>query len=77
ERFVSFGLLRFTAWEAAFLHSRKGIIDEEMWIAWDGGSRILVAGPGFARFWNEAASAFAPSFRRYIEVEVFRETKSG
>ena len=63
-------LARFGGWESAFLSHQKGILDTESWAAFDGGLRLLVAGSGFARFWDEFAGAHAPSFRGYIEREV-------
>ncbi len=72
RRFRTLALIRFGTWEAAFLNHQKGMIDNESWKAFDGGARLQTSGPGYVRFWQEAASAHAPSFAHYVDENVFR-----
>jgi hypothetical protein len=67
RRFFEYCITVFGNWEAAYLHRQNGIINDELWQAWDGYYRLHFPSPGLARFWEGARSGHAPSFRDYID----------
>lgn len=70
-RFVNLSILRFAAWEQAFLNHREGLLDEERWRAWEGANRHLFDNPGTRRFWEQNRPVHSPSFQSYIDARVF------
>ena len=70
-RFVNFAYGVYGMWEHAFVSHRRGLIDTEFWLAWDGAGRSLWAGPGFRKFWEQERSGHTPIFQAYMDAEIF------
>ena len=71
ERFVSHAYGTFAMWEDALLSHRRGLIDKQIWIAWDGVGRSIWTGPGFEKFWEQEGRTHSPMFQSYVNTEIF------
>ena len=71
ERFVSHAYGTFAMWEESLLGHRRGMIDDQIWISWDGAGRSLWSGPGFKKFWEQEGKTHSPMFQDYVNSEIF------
>lgn len=72
-RFVLYAYAGYAMWEDAYISFRRGLIDCEIWDAWDGGARSLLTGKGYEKFWVQEGHAHSPMFREYVDSKVFEK----
>ena len=73
--FYEFTVWRLAGWEQAFLEFRAGIVDKELWIAWDGVYRHVVVGkPGYSEFFNKTRSEWDSRFMKYVDSIIENES---
>lgn len=70
-RFVYYAYGTYAMWEDAYVSHKRGLIDDEIWAAWDGGARSLSVNEGCRKFWAQEREAHSPLFREYIDKHVF------
>ena len=70
-RFVYYAYGMLAMWEDAYISHMRGLIDDEIWAAWDGASRSLLTNDGYRKFWAQERLAHSPSFRAYIDEHIF------
>jgi hypothetical protein len=55
-------------WELSFLNHEIGLVDDEMWLAWDGYYRLLVFDkPGYMDFWRDNRTAYHARFQNHVD----------
>ena len=72
-RFVLYAYGVCAMWEDAYISHRRGLIDSEIWRAWDGVMRSLFTGKGYAKFWAQEGYTHSPLFREYIDSKIFEK----
>ena len=70
-RFVHYAYGTYAMWEDALVSYRRGVIDQDLWSAWDGVGHSLWASPAFRKFWNEERDGHTRTFQEYMDSEVF------
>jgi hypothetical protein len=74
RQFYEFTTWRLSMWELSFLNHRSGLIDEEMWLAWDGYYRLLVSDrAGYRAFWSDTRPQWDPRFMAHIDASGLSE----
>lgn len=72
-RFVHFAYGTFGIWEHAYISHQRGLIDDEIWTAWDLAAKSIFVNNGYRKFWSQERTAHSPNFRAYIDQNVFVE----
>jgi hypothetical protein len=68
-QFYEFTTWRMAMWELSFLNYEIGLVDDEMWLAWDGYYRLLVFDkPGYMEFWRDNRTAFHERFQNHVDA---------
>ena len=70
ERFLfhEFESWRLAGWEHAYLQHQAGMIEDELWHAWDGVYRRVIDGKkGYYEFFDETRAQWEPSFMSHVE----------
>jgi hypothetical protein len=68
DRFVEFVGLRFVSFETTYYSNQKGLLDAEMFDAWDNYFRTLIKMPGYVAAYRRNPEGFMKSFANYIET---------
>ncbi len=69
SQFYEFTTWRMAMWELSFLNHEVGLVDDEMWLAWDGYYRLLVFDkPGYVDFWRDNRTAYDARFQNHVDV---------
>ncbi len=69
QQFYEFTTWRLAMWETAYLNNEEGLLDDEMWLAWDGYYRLLVADKiGYAAFWRDTRPQWHSRFMAHIDA---------
>ncbi len=67
-QFYEFTTWRMAMWESAFLNHEIGLVEDEMWLAWDGYYRLLVFDkPGYMDFWRDNRAAYHALFQNHVD----------
>jgi hypothetical protein len=67
RQFYEFTTWRMAMWELSFLNHEAGLVDGEMWRAWDAYYRFLVSGkPGYREFWRDNGPAYDSRFIDHV-----------
>ena len=67
-RFYEFTTWRLAAWELAHMGHLDGIMDEEMWEAWDGYYRLLLRDkPGYLKFFKDTRPQWDARFMKHVD----------
>ena len=68
SQFYEFTTWRLSTWESVFMNHERGLVDEEVWRAWDGYYRLLTFDkPGYAEFWRDNRIAYYAPFMDHID----------
>jgi hypothetical protein len=69
RQFYEFTTWRLSMWELSFLNAEAGLVDQEMWRAWDGYYRLLVSDrPGYRTFWKDTRPQWDARFMAHIDA---------
>ncbi len=69
RQFYEFATHLFTPWESAFVNHENGLVDEQMWLAWDGYFQLLISGKdGYTTFWNDTRLQWDARFMAHIDA---------
>ncbi len=69
SQFYEFTTWRMAMWELSFLNHEVGLVDDEMWLAWDAYYRLLVFDkPGYVDFWRDNRTAYDARFQNHVDV---------
>ena len=69
RQFYEFTTWRMAMWELSFLNHEIGLVDDEMWLAWDGYYRLLVFDkPGYLDFWRDNRTAYDGRFQNHVDA---------
>ena len=67
--FYEYTTWRIAAWEMTYVENLDGIIDEQLWKAWDGYFHLLIDGkPGYQTFFNDTRPQWDSRFMRHIDA---------
>ena len=72
-RFVHYAYGIFGMWEHAYISHKRGLIDDEIWAAWDLGCTSMFVNNGSRKFWEQERMAHSPKFRAYIDENIYPE----
>jgi hypothetical protein len=68
SQFYEFTAWRLATWESVFMNHEHGLVDEEVWRAWDGYYRLLTLDkPGYIAFWRDNRIAYYAPFMVHID----------
>ncbi len=68
SQFYEFTIWRMAMWELSFLNHEVGLVEDEMWLAWDGYYRGLVRNkPGYPEFWRDNRAAYDARFMAHVD----------
>jgi hypothetical protein len=68
RQFYEFTTWRMAMWENAFVNHESGLVDDSMWLAWDGYFRLLTSDrPGYTQFWRDNRSGYHSHFMAHID----------
>ena len=66
--FYEFTTWRFANWELTFLEYEDGLIDDELWLAWDGYYMLMAEGkPGYRKFFSDTRQQWDSRFMVHID----------
>ncbi len=78
RQFYEFATHLLTTWETSFINYENGLVDEEMWLGWDGYFRLLISGmDGYTTFWSDTQPQWDARFLAHIDaIGLSREATS-
>jgi hypothetical protein len=66
--FYEYTTWRLATWESVFMNHEQGLVDEDVWRAWDGYYRLLTLDkPGYAKFWRDNRNSFYAPFMDHVD----------
>ncbi len=69
RQFYEFTTHLFTNWESSFINYENGLVEEQMWLAWDGYFRLLSSGKeGYTTFWKDTRPQWDARFMAHIDA---------
>jgi hypothetical protein len=68
QQFQTYLADKFNAWEFAFLTHESGMMEDNIWLGWDGHYRTFLKQPGGRQFWGDGREGFSPAFRVYLDT---------
>ncbi len=69
RQFYEFTTHMLTTWESSFINYENGLVEEQMWLAWDGYYRLLISGKdGYTTFWNDTRPQWDARFMAHIDA---------
>ncbi len=69
RQFYEFTTHMLTTWETSFINYENGLVEEQMWLAWDGYFRLLSSGKeGYTTFWKDTRPQWHPRFMAHIDA---------
>lgn len=54
-------------WEFAFLTHADGMMNDTLWLGWDGFYRRNMRDEPFRQFWSQGRDSFSPAFAAYVD----------
>ena len=68
SQFYEFTTWRIAMWELAFLNHEVGLVEDELWLAWDSYYRgLVIQKPGYREFWRDNRSSFDDRFMAHVD----------
>jgi len=78
QRCKNYYLMQVNGWEYVYYQHRDGSVPVELWSGYEGYFTDQVATkPGYVRFWQETAIAYAEPFRSYVTTRVSSNPRFG
>jgi hypothetical protein len=69
RQFYEFTTHQLTTWETSFINYKNGLVEEQMWAAWDGYFRLHTSGKdGYTTFWNDTRAQWDARFMDHIDA---------
>ncbi len=66
--FYEFTTWRFATWELTYQEYEDGLIDEELWLAWDGYYMLMAEGkPGYRKFFSDTRRQWDSRFMVHVD----------